>query len=142
LKRWAAEFEERMDCSRKTNGPIKVEDFRPDSKVVLFSFKKNLFVSTTNLVYKSQDVTVIDWVIDSGASNHITSSAVNLTSVRPPLPIDPLSVVVGNGSSVPVTSVGNTTFSVRFTLITSLLIPTLFKIFYLFIVSLSTIDVL
>jgi hypothetical protein len=75
LKRWAAEFEERMGCSGKTNGPIKVEDFRPDSKVVLFSFKKILFVSITNLVYKSRDVTVTDWVADSGASNHITSSA-------------------------------------------------------------------
>jgi hypothetical protein len=29
----------------------------PDSKVVLFSFKKILFVSITNLVYKSWDVT-------------------------------------------------------------------------------------
>jgi hypothetical protein len=60
LKRWAAEFEERTSCSGKTNGPIKVEDFGLDSKVVLFSFKKILFINITNLVYKSQDVTLSD----------------------------------------------------------------------------------
>jgi hypothetical protein len=53
---------------------------------------------------------VTDWVTDSGASNHITSSASNLTSVPLPLPIDPLFIVVGNGSSLSVTSVGNTAF--------------------------------
>jgi hypothetical protein len=54
---------------------------------------------------------VTDWVADSGASNHNTSSAGNLISVRPSLPTDPLSIVVGNKSSIPVTSVGNTAFS-------------------------------
>jgi hypothetical protein len=53
---------------------------------------------------------VSDWVTDSDASNHTTSSAGNLTYVRPPLPTNPLSIVVGNRSSLPVTSVGNTTF--------------------------------
>jgi hypothetical protein len=38
LERWAAEFEERTCCSGKTNGPIKVEDFGPDSKVVFIFF--------------------------------------------------------------------------------------------------------
>jgi hypothetical protein len=42
---------------RKIKRPRKVEDFRSDSKVVLFAFKKILFVSITNLVYKSRDVT-------------------------------------------------------------------------------------
>jgi hypothetical protein len=41
----------------RKNGPIKVEDFGLDSKVVLFSFEKILFISITNLVYKSQNVT-------------------------------------------------------------------------------------
>jgi hypothetical protein len=54
--------------------------------------------------------TVTDWVTDSNASNHTTSSVGNLTSVRLPLPIDSLSIVVNNESSLPVTSVGNTTF--------------------------------
>jgi hypothetical protein len=38
LERWATEFEERTGCSGKTNGPIKVEDFEPDSKVVFIFF--------------------------------------------------------------------------------------------------------
>jgi hypothetical protein len=50
---------------------------------------------------------VTDWVIDSGASNHTTFNVGNLTSVRPPLPTDHSSIVVGNGSSLLVTSVGN-----------------------------------
>jgi hypothetical protein len=51
IEEMAAEFVERTGCSGKTNGPIKVEDFRPDSKLVLFCFKKILFISITNLVY-------------------------------------------------------------------------------------------
>jgi hypothetical protein len=52
---------------------------------------------------------VTDWVTDFGASNHTIFSAGNLTSVRSPLPTDPSSIIVGNGSSLLVTSVGNTT---------------------------------
>jgi hypothetical protein len=68
-----------------------------------------------------------DWVTDFGASNHTTSSADNLTSVQPPLSTDHSSIIVGNGSSLPITSVGNTAFSVRFILIMPLLHPTLLK---------------
>jgi hypothetical protein len=49
--------------------------------------------------------TVTDWVTDSGASNHTTSDAGNLTSVRPPTSNDPSSIIAGNGSALPVTSV-------------------------------------
>jgi hypothetical protein len=66
---------------------------------------------------------VIDWVVDSDASNHITSSAGNLTSVRSPLPTDPSSIVVGNRSSLPVTSVGNTAFPRPFYLNNVLVTP-------------------
>jgi hypothetical protein len=51
---------------------------------------------------------LIDWVANSGASNHTTSDADNLTSVRPPHINDPSSIIVRNGSSLPVTSVGDT----------------------------------
>jgi hypothetical protein len=51
---------------------------------------------------------VTDWVTDFSACNHTTSSASNLTLVQPSLPTDPSSVIVGNGSSFPVSSVGNT----------------------------------
>jgi hypothetical protein len=66
-------------------------------------------------------LTVTDWVADSGSSNHTTSDAGTLTFVRPPLDAGTLtvvhpptstdlsSIVVGNGSAQPVTSVGDST---------------------------------
>jgi hypothetical protein len=52
-------------------------------------------------------LTVTDWVADSDTSNHTTSDAGNLTSVRPPYFTDHSSIIVGNGSALPVTSVGD-----------------------------------
>jgi hypothetical protein len=66
---------------------------------------------------------VTDWVADSDASNHTTFNVGNLTSVRPPLPIDPSSIVVGNGSPLLVTSVGNTTLPGPFYLNNVLVTP-------------------
>jgi hypothetical protein len=71
--------------------------------------------------------TVTDWVTDSGASNHTTFSVGNLTSVRPPLPTDPSSIVVGNESSLLVTSVGNTTFPGPFSLHNVLVTPNIIQ---------------
>jgi hypothetical protein len=51
---------------------------------------------------------VTDWVADFGASNHTTSDAGNLTYIRPSHINDPLSIIVGNISSLSVTSVGDT----------------------------------
>jgi hypothetical protein len=50
---------------------------------------------------------VTDWVTDSDASDHTTSDVGNLSSVRPSTSTDPSSIVVGNGSALPVTSVGD-----------------------------------
>jgi hypothetical protein len=50
---------------------------------------------------------ITNWVADSDASNHTTLDADNLTPVRPPTSTDPSSIVVGNGSALPVTSVGD-----------------------------------
>jgi hypothetical protein len=50
---------------------------------------------------------VTDWVTDVGALNHTTSGADNLTSIRPPTSTDPTSIIVGNGSALPVISVGD-----------------------------------
>jgi hypothetical protein len=47
------------------------------------------------------------WVADSGASNHTTSDADKLTAVHPPTATDPSSIIVDNGSALPVTSVGD-----------------------------------
>jgi hypothetical protein len=67
--------------------------------------------------------TVTDWVSDSGSSNHTTSDAGNLTSVRPLHTNDPSSIIVGNGSSLPVTSVGDTALPDLFYLNNVLVIP-------------------
>jgi hypothetical protein len=50
---------------------------------------------------------VTDWVVDSDASNHTTSDVSNFTPVHPPKFTDPSSIIVGNGSALPVTSVGD-----------------------------------
>jgi hypothetical protein len=50
---------------------------------------------------------VTDWVTDSGTSNHTTSNDGNLTSIHPPNSIDPSSIIVGNGSDLSFTSVGD-----------------------------------
>jgi hypothetical protein len=51
---------------------------------------------------------VPDWVATFGASNHTTPDGGNLTYIRPPHIHDPSSIIVGNRSSLPVTSVGCT----------------------------------
>jgi hypothetical protein len=50
---------------------------------------------------------VTDWVTDSGTSNHTTSYAGNLTSIRPPTFTNHSSIIVGNGSALPITLVGD-----------------------------------
>jgi hypothetical protein len=52
-------------------------------------------------------LTVTDWVADFGASNHTTSDVGNLTSIHPPCSTNPSSIIFGNGSALPVTSVGD-----------------------------------
>ncbi len=50
--------------------------------------------------------TTTDWVVDSGASFHTTPTTNSLLHSHPPHPSHPTSIVVGNGSTLPVTSVG------------------------------------
>jgi hypothetical protein len=85
---------------------------------------------------------VINWVADSGASNHATSDVGNLTSVHSPHINDPSSIIVGKGSSLPVTSVDDTALPGPFYLNNVLSHSMLFKIFYLFAALLLTIGVL
>jgi hypothetical protein len=51
---------------------------------------------------------VINWVANFVAFNHTTLDVGNLISFRPPHINDPSSIIVGNESSLPVTSVGDT----------------------------------
>jgi hypothetical protein len=50
---------------------------------------------------------VQDWVADSGATHHTTPSVGNISNLRPLASSNPSSIVVGNGSSLPITSVGD-----------------------------------
>jgi hypothetical protein len=47
-----------------------------------------------------------DWVVDSGASFHTTPTTSSLFHSHPSHPSHPSSIVVGNGSTLPVTLVG------------------------------------
>jgi hypothetical protein len=46
-------------------------------------------------------------VADSGATHHTTPSVGNISTLRPLASSNPSSIVVGNGSSLPITSVGD-----------------------------------
>jgi hypothetical protein len=48
--------------------------------------------------------------MDPGADNHMTSTSGNLLSSQPPSSCTPSSIIVGNGSLLPVTSTGHTFF--------------------------------
>jgi hypothetical protein len=50
---------------------------------------------------------VQDWVADSGATHHTTPSVGNISNLRPLASSNPSSIIVGNGSSLPITSVGD-----------------------------------
>jgi len=54
-----------------------------------------------------------EWITDSGASFHTTPDAGILSSVRPPHPSCPSSIMVGDGSCLPVTAVGSAPGSFR-----------------------------
>jgi hypothetical protein len=55
-----------------------------------------------------------EWVTDSGASNHTTPDLGNISLFRSPNPTIPSSIVVGNKSVLPVTSVGGTVLPIPF----------------------------
>lgn len=72
--------------------------------------------------------------MDSGATSHMTSDAGNITTSYPPSPSHS-SVIVGNGSTLPVTSIGSTTiplynrqFSLRNILVTPNIIKNLISV--------------
>jgi hypothetical protein len=52
-----------------------------------------------------------NWILDSGATTHITNSTGNLTSFHSPTLVNSRSIVVGNGSCMPIYSVGSTSLT-------------------------------
>jgi histone deacetylase 1/2 len=67
-----------------------------------------MFHSALSHTANHQDV---ECVLDSGATTHVTNKLGNLTSSYSPSTIDSNGIVVGNGSTIPIYSVGNTTLS-------------------------------
>jgi hypothetical protein len=66
---------------------------------------------------------VNDWVADSGASHHTTPSVGNISNSRPLNSASPSSIIVGNGSTLPVTSLGDSVIFGPFYLNNILLAP-------------------
>jgi hypothetical protein len=50
---------------------------------------------------------VQDWVADSGVTHHTTPSVGNISTLRHLVSSTTSSIIVGNGSSLPITSVGD-----------------------------------
>jgi hypothetical protein len=66
---------------------------------------------------------VNDWVVDSGASHHTTHSVGNISNPHLLNSASPSSIVVGNGSTLPVTSVADSVIFGPFYLNDILLAP-------------------
>ena len=81
-----------------------------------------------------------DWFLDSGATSHITGNAGNLAKIYSLSKINSPSIVVGNGSHLPVTASGSSFLTSRpFHINNVLVAPLSLKIYYLFVNSLSII---
>jgi hypothetical protein len=66
---------------------------------------------------------VQDWVADSGAMHHTALSVGNISTPRPLNSSNPSSIIIGNGSSLLVTSVGDSVLPGPFYLNNILLAP-------------------
>jgi hypothetical protein len=66
---------------------------------------------------------VQDWVAASGATHHTTPSVGNISTPRPLNSSNPSSIIIGKGSSLPVTSVGDSVLPGPFSLNNILLAP-------------------
>jgi hypothetical protein len=75
------------------------------------------------MALQSPHNSVNDWVADSDASHHTTHSVDNISNPHPLNSSSPSSIVVGNGSTLPVTSVGDSVISGPFYLNNILLAP-------------------
>jgi hypothetical protein len=59
--------------------------------------QQSLTNSFSTMALQPPHITVNDWVVDSGASHHITHSVGNISNPRPLNSASPSSIVVGNG---------------------------------------------
>jgi hypothetical protein len=69
--------------------------------------QQSLANSFNTMALHPPHTSVQDWVSDSGATHHTTPSVGNISTLRTLALSTPSSIVVGNGSSLPITSVGD-----------------------------------
>jgi hypothetical protein len=69
--------------------------------------QQSLANSFSTMALHPPPTSVQDWVVDSNATHHTTPSVGNISTLRPLASSNPSSIVVGNCSSLPITSVGD-----------------------------------
>jgi hypothetical protein len=69
--------------------------------------QQSLAHSFNTMALHPPPTSVQDWVADFGATHHITSSVGNISTPHPSNSSNPSSIIIGNGSSLPITSVGD-----------------------------------
>jgi hypothetical protein len=79
--------------------------------------------SFSSMALHPPPTSVQDWVADSGVTHHTTPSVGNISTLHPLASSNPSSIVVGNGSSLPITSVGDSILPGPFYLNNILLTP-------------------
>ena len=90
------------------------------------SWDQQSLASTFSTMTLNQPQTT-EWYFDSGASSHITSHLTALSHSSPPQSFTPSSIVVGNGSLLPVTATGSTDLHTSLCLNNVLVSPQLIK---------------
>jgi hypothetical protein len=94
--------------------------------------QQSLANSFSTMALQPPHNSVNDWVADSGASHHTTHSVGNISNPRPLNSASPSSIVVGNGSTLAVTSLGDSVILGPFYLNNILLAPDIVQNFLLF----------
>jgi hypothetical protein len=85
--------------------------------------QQSLAHSFNTMALHPPPTSVQDWVADSGATHHTTTSIGNISTPRPLNSSNPSSIIVDNSSSLPVTSVGDSVLPGSFYLNNILLAP-------------------
>jgi hypothetical protein len=85
--------------------------------------QQSLANSFSTMALHLPPTSVQDWVADSGATHHTTPSVGNISTLHPLASSNPSSIVIGNDSSLPITSVGDSVLTGPFYLNNILLAP-------------------
>jgi hypothetical protein len=74
-----------------------------------FNHSAMLHATMSNVLYQPPPAT--EWIMDSGASSHVTGKTNTLTSYHPNLDGNSQHIIVGNGSKLPILVVGSAQIS-------------------------------